>query len=296
MANTIAGVNPAQVAQMSLPHLAELFAPLSALTTDFSTDISGSGESVTTRFPSSVTANDMTGGFQTGAQDVAMTARTITLDQFPGFTYGFSDLERSKSDVDLMRLFLEPAMEAVGTAVFSYIWNLITAANFTNTPLVKTAANFDRDSIVDLGVSLTDAKALQSNRSLWLNTGYYGSVVKSYNSAEYPGNSGEKAEANVLRTAKFDVYETTLADENAENLQGFALQKAALIMAARTVIADEMTSKAGVDVETVVIPGLGLPVQFRKWYDADGKLYWNMNVLFGASLGLVNAGTRITDV
>ena len=142
---------------------------------------------------------------------------------------------------------------------------------------------------------LTTAKALKTGRSVFCNPSYYAGLVKSLNSAEIPGITADKAEAMVPRVANFDSYETSLADANGESLGAFAFQKSALIMAARTVVADEMTAAAGVDVETVIIPGLGLPVQWRKWYSADGTLYFNMSVLFGASVGVGTAGHRITS-
>lgn len=292
MANTIAGVNLAKIADMSIAGLTDLFAPLNALTTDFSTDIASSGDSITTRIPTAVTAGDMTTGYQTNATDVVMTAKTVTLNQFKGFTYGFTDLERSKSEIDLNRLFIEPAMEAVGESVFGYIWDLVLNANFASNEVI-TAANFNRDNIADFGALLTDAKALRGGRSVFMNSTYYASIVKTLNSAEFPGQTEGKAEAIAPRVAKFDLFETTLADTNSENLAAFAFQKNALLMAARTVVSDEMTAKAGVDTTTVIIPGLGLPIQFRKWYDPDGTLYYNMNVLFGASVGVETAGHRI---
>ena len=294
MANTVAGVNLAQVAMDSLPALTDMFAPLAALTTDFSTDIAQSGESVTTRIPTNVTAGDMTTGYKTNASNVVMVAKTVTLNQFKGFTYGFTDLERSKSAIDLNRLFVEPMLEAIGEAVFGYIWDLVVNANFASTEVI-TAANFDRDDLADFNALLTLAKAPKGGRSVFCNPSYYASLVKTLNSAEIPGITADKAGANVPRVANFDTYETTLADANAENLAAFAFQKSALIVAARTVVSDEMTAKAGVDVETVIIPGLGLPIQFRKWYDADGTLYYNGNVLFGASVGVGTAGHRITS-
>ena len=66
-------------------------------------------------------------------------------------------------------------------------------------------------------------------------------------------------------------------------------------MAARSVITDDRQAAAGVNVETVIIPGLGLPVQLREWYDANnGKQYLNMNVLYGMSVGKPTNGIRIT--
>lgn len=294
MANTIAGVNLAEIAQESLNGLQTLFAPLAALTTDFSNDIRNAGESVTTRYPTKPTAADMSAGYKTAAADVAMTPATITLDTHYGFTYGFTDVERSKSSINLNNLFIQPALQALGDKVFGDVWNLVTAANFATSSTI-TAANFDRDDLVDLGAILTETKkASQMDRAIFMNPTYYASLVKTLNSAEFPGMGSDKAEANVPRVAKFDSYETDIADANGENLAAFAFQKNSLLMAGRTVDA-EMAREAGIEVETVVIPGLGLPVQFRRWYDSEGVLYYNCNLLYGVAKG-VDYGVRVTSV
>jgi len=292
MANTIAGANLAEIAQESLNGLQSCFAPLSALTTDFSSDVRDAGESVTTRYPTKPTAADMSTGYKTASADVVMTAATITLGTHYGFTYGFTDVERSKSAINLNALFIEPALQALGDKVFGDIWDLVTVANFS-TASVITAANFDRDDLADLGATLTDTKkASKDGRSIFMNPSYYASLVKSMNSAEIPGIIADKQNATVPRVARFDVHETDLADANAENLAAFAFQKNALLMAGRTVDS-EMASQAGIEVETVTIPGLGLPVQFRRWYDSDGILYYNCNLLYGVAKG-VDYGVRVT--
>lgn len=292
MANTIAGANLAEIAQESLAGLSSLFAPLSALTTDFSSDIQGAGESVTTRYPTKPTAADMSAGIKTASADVAMTAATVNLNQHYGFTYGFTDVERSKSSINLNALFIEPALQALGDKVFGDIWNLITAANFA-TGQVITAANFDRDDLADLSATLTETKkAPQAGRSVFMNPTYYASLVKTLNSAEIPGITEEKREGIVPRVAKFDAYETDLADANGENLAAFAFQRNSLLMAGRSVDT-ELAEQAGIEVENVVIPGLGLPVQFRRFYDNDGILYYNCNLLYGVAKG-VDYGVRVT--
>lgn len=292
MANTIAGANLAEIAQESLAGLSSLFAPLSALTTDFSADVRDAGASITTRYPTKPTAADMSTGYKTAAADVAMTAATITLNTHYGFTYGFTDVERSKSSINLNALFIEPALQALGDKVFGDIWNLVTAANFATSSTI-TAANFDRDDLADLSATLTETKkAPQQGRSILMNPTYYASLVKTLNSAEVPGITSDKAEGIVPRVAKFDVFETDLADANSENLAAFAFQRNALLMAGRTVDS-EMAAEAGIEVETVVIPGLGLPVQFRRFYDNDGILYYNCNLLYGVAKG-VDYGVRVT--
>lgn len=293
MANTIAGVNLAQIAQESLPALQALFAPLGALTTDFSTDISAEGESVTTRYPTNVVAKDMTPGYETAADDVEMTKATVNLDKHDGFSYGFNDRERSYSSIKLNELFIEPALEAIGTAVFNNIWALVSAANFPQDVTV-TEANFDRDIVVDLRTAMTAAKMPTASRALLINPDYYGALIKTLNSAEVPGIGTDKAEGIVPRTSGLNIYETNQipsAGTGGINTTGFALHKSALLIAARRVD-HEGAKDAGVDVETVLIPGLNLPIQFRRWYSPNGKLYFNMNVLYGTAKG-TSFGIRV---
>lgn len=296
MANTLANVNLAKLAQESLPAFVETFAPANAFTTDFSSNIASSGESIGTRYVDELVGNgDMSVGYATAAEDVTYNPVTITLDKWKGFTIAFTDLERSKAEFNLFDDFIVPGLEVTGSLFFNDLWALVTAANFTTSKTI-TAANWDRDEIADLCADLNTAKALKTGRSIIQNPAYYSSIVKTLNSAEVPGITEGKMEHIAPRTSKFDLYESTLADDNSENLAAFACQKSAIVMAARSIIFDDRQADAGVNVETVIVPGLGLPVQLREWYDAnEGKQYMNMNVLYGMSVGKPTAGVRITS-
>lgn len=281
--NTIAGVNLAQIAEETLPALTSRFAPLAGIITDFSDDIADQGASVTTRVPTKPSAVDLASGYT--SQNTTLTAKTVTLDTFYGWVWGFKDSERSKSSVRLNDLFVEPALQALGDKVFGDLWDLVVAANFATSSTI-TAANFDRDDLIDISASLTDVKkAPKEGRSVWSDPTHYGSLLKTLNSAEIPGMTAEKQEGMVPRTAGFDIYETDLADANAENLAAFAFHKSALLMAGRSVDS-EGAAEAGVEVQDVVIPGLNLPVQWRRWYDANaGELKYSVGLLYGVAVG-----------
>lgn len=293
MSNTIAGCNLAEIAQESLSNLRATFAPLAALQTDFSADISARGASVTTRFPINPTAIDLSSGYT--VNDVSMTPKTVNLDTFYGFVYGFNDVERSKSSIMLNELFVQPALEALGKKVFSDLWAKVTAANFPATAVNIGPNDFDRNDIADIqGRFTSELKAPKVGRSILLNPTYYASIVKTMNSAEHPGMTAEKTEGTVPRVAGFDIYNTDLVDDNSEYLQGFAFQKQSILMAARSVDATGAT-QSGVEVADVIIPDLNLPVQFRKWYDPDlGVLKYSVGLLYGMSVGQ-NFGIRIIN-
>ena len=293
MSNTIAGVNLAEIAQESLSALQSVFAPLSGVATDFSSDISARGESVTTRYPSNPTAQNLASGYT--RSDVTTTAKTVNLNTFYGFVWGFNDLERSKSAILLNDLFIQPAATALGRKVFGDLWALVTASNFANTPLDVTAASFSRSSLIDLSADLTIAGAPSEGRSIITNPTYYGSILKTLNTAEFPGFIAQKTDGTVPRVAKFDVYETDLADDNGEDLKAFAMHKNALLMAARRVDSTG-AAQVGIEVEDMVIPGLNLPVQMRRWYDANaGELKYSLGVLYGVSVGRGEFGIRVVD-
>jgi hypothetical protein len=292
MSNTIAGVNLAEIAQESLSALSSVFAPLNAVATDFSADISARGESVTTRFPSNPTAQDLSSGYT--RTDVTTTAKTVNLNTFFGFVWGFNDLERSKSAIMLNDLFIQPAATALGRKVFGDLWNLLTSSNFAASETI-TAANFSRSSIIDLSADLTINGAPSEGRSIITNPTYFGSILKTLNSAEFPGFIAEKSEGSVPRVSKFDIYETDQADANSQNLQAFAFHRNALLMAARRVDSTG-AAQVGVEVEDMIIPGLNLPVQMRRWYRPDtGELVYSLGLLYGVSVGRGEFGVRVVS-
>lgn len=291
MANTIAGVNLAAIAEESLPHLSSVFAPLRGIITDFSNEIADRGASVTTRVPTVPTAADLSSGYT--ATDVTMTAKTVTLDTFYGYVAAFTDVERSKSSIRLDDLFISPMLEALGNKVFGDLWGLVLAANFATSSVV-TAANFDRSELADLGATLTDTKqAPKAGRTLWADPQHYAGLVKSLNSAEFPNQSTFKAEGMVPRTAGFDCYESNQCDDNSQNLAAFAFHRSSLLCAARGVDSTG-AAQAGAEVQDVTIPGLELPIQFRRWYDTTaGSLYISVGLLYGVAVGN-DMGVRVT--
>lgn len=289
--NTIAGCALTAVAEETLPALQSLFAPLRGIVTDFSNE-PVNAVAVNSRYPTKPTAVDLSSGYT--AQDTTLTIKTVTVNTFYGYVWAFSDYERSLNVKRLNDLFIEPALQATGDKVFGDIWNLVTAGNFATSTTIA-AANFDRNDLVDIGVTLTDTKkAPTMNRTAWLNPSYYGQVVKSLNSAEFPGQSVNKSEAIAPRVAKFDIYESDLMDNNSAALAGFCFHKSALMMKANRIDA-EMATQAGVSVVDSMVPGLDLPVQFRRWYDPTaGSLYYSVGILYGVAAGR-DFGVRITS-
>lgn len=286
------GVFLSQISQASLAYLSNAFAPLRGITTDFSTDIASAGQSVTTRF---ATVPDVVNIAADGYAPVAgnTTARTITLDQHRGVSLGFTDIEVLQSSINFERLFLAPMVQALGADMFGQLWNLVTEANFAQTPLSSSAANFDRSDVIDLAQQLTSsAKAPKFGRAMILNPAYYGAVLKTFISAEIPTITEFKANNTVPRVSGFEVYESDLCDANGQNLAGFAMHSSALIMAARRVN-PEAALQDSIEISEVVVPDLGLPLTFRRYYSRElGQTVINVSCIWGVAKG-TSMGVRI---
>lgn len=294
MANTIAGANLAAIAEMSLQPLQSALLPLRAFTTDFSSDIASRGASVTTRYATNPTAQDLSSGYS--RTDTTTTAITTTLDTYYGFVWGFDDLERSKSSINLNDLFIQPAAYALAKKVFGDVWNLVNDTNYpaaTATELTVTAANFDRDDVADIAQQLTTNGVSKLGRSLILAPGHYGALAKDLNAADSAGQSLTIGENVIPRLHGFDVYESPECDANSVSVAGLATSRQGMLIAARSVdIAAEATRI--VDFQNVVLPDLGLPVQFRKWYDpSTGYLMYSVGLLYGVKFGIPSSGLKI---
>jgi hypothetical protein len=292
MANTLGGINIAQIAEQSLDYLSTQFHPLRAFARDFSTDISGAGESVTTRVPASMTAVDLSSGYT--AQDVSSSAVTCTLNKFKGHSAAYTDMEVSKAgNFDwLSSVFLAPALEVTLDAVMDDLLALVLNANYSANEVI-TAANFDVDEVADLAADLTTAKVPKSERALILPPAYYASIQKDaivQDASSYGTTAGVQENA-AQRVHGFSLYEYTGIPANGENLAAIALHPSALVLAARQPAAP---SDGSVQVADIQDPTTGLPIQLRTWYDnTAGKHYLSMGVLYGVAVGNGAALKRI---
>lgn len=293
--NTVAGVNLAHIAQLSLDALQAEAIPLSAFSTDFSSVIQSSGDTVTTRFPTLPTVQDMLSSRAVG--NSAMTARTVTLNTNPGVVIGFTDLQRTFSDINLFELYIQPSINAVVDSVINSALTLVTNANYAQKSTV-TAANFDADTVATLAQLLSTAKVPRANRKLILKPTYFASLVKdnAIQNAAAAGGNGALTEHSFPRISGFDVIEYNgTIPSNSESLEGLALAPQGILIAARGVATPPPGTWAG-EVQNIADPKSGLPIQIRRWYDQDaGELKMSFDVLFGVQLGVTGNLYRIVS-
>ena len=176
MANTLGGINLAQIAQQTLETLSAEMPVVSAFTTDFSSEIADVGESVSTRVASAVSAGDATSGYS--ATDVTSTAKTITLNKHKHFTAKFTDLEIAKGGLDMLeRTFVKPTVHAVVNAMMDDLLALVTDTNFADEVDVA-AASFGADDVADLAGDLTTKNVPKTDRALVIKPTYFASLAQ----------------------------------------------------------------------------------------------------------------------
>ena len=283
MANTLGGINLAQIAQQTLETLSAEMPIVSAFTTDFSSDVADVGESVSTRVATAVSAGDATSGYS--ATDVTSTAKTITLNKHKHFTAAFTDLEIAKGGMDMLeRTFVRPAVHAVVNQMMDDLLALVLTATYSNEVTV-VAGSFGADDVADLAGDLTTLNVPKANRALVIKPAYYANLAQDNAiQASYAyGGPGSIRDNAVPKVHGFNVYEYSDIPANSESLEGFACGPEALIIAGRQPALPENWAGA---VESVQDPGTGVTLQLRNWYEGkDGAQYITATLIYGVAAG-----------
>lgn len=295
MANTLAGVNLERISQLSLDALITETLPLRQFVTDFSPEVKVSGDKITTRFASAWPAvQDMSTSKAPG--DVTTVARTITLGDFDGVVIGFDDLERTYSDVELVDLFVQPAMSALIESVTTAMLGVITSANGFNQSADLAATDMNADAMADFAQALTTAKVPRTGRAAILSPTYYAGLVKDnvIQAVDSSGSSEALRDHRVSRVHGIAPVEYNgNIPNNSESMTGFVGHRSSLCIAARGVQKPRSGTWFG-NIEDIVDPISGLPIQVREYYDGSKMVYeWALN--YGVSHGVGAAGIQIRD-
>ena len=293
MSNTLAGVNLAVVAQRTLNTLLLRFPRASAFSTDFSSDVANVGESVTTRIASQPTVQDFTA--TTSATAVTTTARTISLSNYSGVRVGFTDMEWSKSSINLNDIFIGPVANTVIKAIMDGVLARVTNANFGAAAFTGAASTFDADDVVDLATALDTANVPLNPRSLVILPAYYGALAKDNAIQEaYAYGDDGAIKRNVFPMVHgFEIIGYNGVPANDESLVGFASGPQGLLIAARVpAVPDNFPG----EIESATDPESGLTIQVRKWYSADDRQhYMEAGVIHGSQIGVTGNLKRIVS-
>jgi hypothetical protein len=294
--NNLNGVNWTQIARDAIEFYGSEFFPINLFATNLSDQISTKGESVTTRIITGYSSQDVSSGYSGAAQNSVSTAVTTTLSNFKGLPVEFKDIELTKAgDPEwLKQHFFIPTRDATMKALADDLLALITNANYSNKSTIAVGS-FDGDSLADIRGELTKRKVPREGRSILLDPDYYTALLKdtSFSDASASRNQAVIRDGVLERARGMNVYEYESIPGNSENLEGFALSKSALVVAARPMA---NPGDRQVTVANLVEPNTGIPFQFRVWYSPNkGVCYMSAGFLYGVSVGQAAALQRIVS-
>lgn len=275
MANTINGVSLTQVAEETLFDIMAKVPIFGAICTDLSVNVAQGGSAVTTRIPTTGSLMILTGST---AQDQTTTAVTVTLGQPKGCNISITDYEFSTSTIgDLRRIFIAPSVNNIVKGINNDILALVTGSIHGNS-YSGSVTNFGVDNMSDAVKDLVGFDAQAAVLSAALSNAVRKDLTATYTLGS---NSNVIATGAVGQLFGMNVFETngTFLD----NIQGFACDKNALVLATR--LPAVPTSFNG-DVVTVQDKS-GLGIQVRLWYSQD-TFSWRLStgLIWGVARGV----------
>ena len=209
---------------------------------------------------------------------------------------GFKDTEVAFSDVDLLDLYIKPAISSIVDGMISDVLANVTSGNgFNANESVITASALDSDKVADLAQGLSTRKVPMSPRSLILKPSYYVTLLKDATfvaASDGPSGTGPIRDYNLPRALGFDVYEYNgTVPANDINMAGLACGKQALVIANRAI---PTPSDWYGNVQNITDPDSGLTLQMRSFYDGVEQVY-QFAALYGSAVGIDEYATAIVS-
>ena len=208
----------------------------------------------------------------------------VTLDKHLKSTFTIST---QTTYFDMQRM-MRGAVVAVAEGANKYVYDLITAANYTTVGFTGAASTFDHVDVADLWNTAQDGEYTPDERSMILTNPYYASLLKDDNLSEWDKAATDETlrDAMVRRLYDFETMSSNVlaasTPATGENLVGFITDKSAMAVATGLPAIQDPESTALVQLVTTMQGPNGLTMQFRKHTDpASGAVFGTVELLIG---------------
>lgn len=262
----------------ALAKLEQGLAPISKLTTDFSTAAIGKSMTVDVAVIDSGTISG-----QASISDWESTSLSATCVPVSMYYYSNSfDLSQATSDTTDLTLndYVAKAASKVGRGITNQVIGLFNAStqtvgnssvavsSFDGAALANLYPSFGMDTVALLDVDLYRKVLPQNTMSFTLADGAYGFEAGVYNTGTWSNGK----------------------------IKGAGVAKNAIACAARMPNVPAGAEKSYLVMENVVLPGIGLPAQYSVWYSTKTRSLWgNITVIFGSAVADLN-GIRLHTI
>jgi hypothetical protein len=287
------------VVQRTLDLLKWTYPMLSRITSDMSPEAASYGDAITTRTVGAATVGTYNTSTGYAVTNATTTDVAVTMNAHKFVEVGFNANVVASTRRRLYDEQVEAAQNGLAKDLSDALLALITAANFTNTPIERDEASFERADIIALGKALTEAKVPLVGRTLLLNPAYYAALAKDTTIVSALINNGAGA---AIASGKLPpVHGFELLEQgnlpSTGNLTGFGYNRSALVLATRTP-SDYASALPGApatgNVQIVTNPEDGFSVAMTQYVDhALGIAKWRIALMYGVAKGQVAAGTIV---
>ncbi len=266
------------LSNQAVTYLGDVLAPLSAFSTDFSTD-----ELVQTK---AVQVPIVTGGSTTltnptsfEAGDGATDNRSVTVNHY---SQPFHITSAQMNQRIRIEMLARANLQSLGTKIAGVLSALTLAANFTGTAETVAQASFAAANAKSLWGKLGKNR----RKVLLLDSVAYAQLAPSDKNAFDLGQKGAYG---------FDgIFQHTYWTGATANTYGIAAGQDAFCIAAGIPAQVPGLAQEMVAQKTMQIDGLGLPIQMNVWVSRASRQLWaSYDLMFGAAAGLADGAIII---
>jgi hypothetical protein len=296
MANTLTNLQDVRIADTFLKTFVAALTPLRAFSTDFSSEFIERGKTVNVPVVGGAGASYDFAGSYSQNMDSNVDSLPVVLDRHKVQSLHLTDKEVSESSWPTMERLAEEKARQLAEDVLKDIWSIVTISNYGAAAIPAiAAADFDADTVLSLRGVCATRNIPVASRNLLINDAYYTNLLGDPKiSQSYLAQMSAPAlmEARIPRIYGFDVYETTIMPENAQNLVGFVAHPRSMVVAMRYL--QPLRPESYLEAGAVTDPQTGITIGYRRFYDNDsGKEIAAFECVYGRRTAITDGLLRI---
>lgn len=215
-------------------------------------------------------SKDFAGSYDfAGADGGPGSSKDITINKRKYQALEFTSKELRRNSVTDIGMVMQLKIEKLAEDVLNDIFSEVTIANYGAAIFTGAASTFDRDDVVDLGVTVSQANWPSAMRSLLLESAYIGALAKDLNAVDTMQGDDVRLNASVGRSGGFDIFEHPNMPTNGENRVGMAILPYALLTAFSPIEPSDEVKDNLSDYRAYTDAATGLTIEYRSWGDPD---------------------------
>lgn len=226
-----------------------------------------------------------------GAKDITVDQRKYQMIDYSSETLGrqpFFDVQRH----------LMMAAEQLGVDTWTDVLEVVTLANYGAAAFTGLSSAFDVNDVIDLRTLANQADWPEVGRSLVLDSGYEGELLKDnvILAVDSSGSTDALRDGVIKRLGGFAILDSPRVPSNSENLVGFISMPSAILIATAPIEPAPGVRNLLVSYELVMDPDTGIGFSYRHGgNDILDRDYHVIEVAYGKAVGEVAALERLTS-